>query len=201
MPSLKYRSGGGWAVSGLSGAVTFGGDRIPFGPPTGGGTITEFFTFPTPVNPDWSDSNTNVAVRFAVEENGDFMGVRYWRPATPFVGGTVFGFNDDTLAVIAPPVAEDAGQSLGAWNEVLFTTPVAIVPGVNYLACYHTNRYGFTRVSEGATVPFLTDRIFTDSSGMSDVSKFRFGGENSGGEFSSSPNFHFNISPIVRFPA
>lgn len=197
MPRLRAFFGGTWVDTDLSGAVDFGGGRLSYGPPAGG-PITEFFTFPTPVNPDWPDSTVNVAVRFQVTEASDFMGVRYWRAPTFAAGGTVFGVNDDTLAVIASPVAEPAG-TLGVWTDLLFVTPVAIVPGVNYLACYHTTRYGFTRVSEGATVPFLTDRIFTSAS-MGDVAKFRAGGELSGGAFTSSPTFHFNISPIVRFP-
>lgn len=200
-PTAMVRQGGAWVQSSATGRVRLGGVDIPFLPP-GGGTSDEWFTFPTPVNPDWPDSNTNVAVRFGVTTAGDFMGLRYWRPATYSAGGTVFGMNHDTLTVIASPVAEPVGGTLGAFVDLLFTTPVAITPGVNYLACYHTSRYGFTRVSEGATVPFFsqTSKIYS-ASPMSEVAMFRFGGELTGGAFTPSPNFHFNISPIVRFTA
>jgi hypothetical protein len=180
--------------------VDFDGQRLAFGPadeePV---TVNEFFTFPTPVNPDWADSNTNVACRFATTAPGDFIGVRYWRPPTYSPNGTVFGVNEDTGAVIANPVAEAVDGIRGAFVELLFAAPAPIVPGVNYLAAYHTSRYGFTRVTEGATIPFLTEHLYTDPVSMAAVSKFRFGGELTGGAFSSAPNFHFNVSPIVRF--
>lgn len=200
MPRFRYRSGSGWADSALSGAVPFNGERIAFGPPTGGGTIDEFLAFPNPLtSADWSDDNTNVAVRFGVTIPGQFVGVRFWRPATDQGAiERVYGCNHDANLVIAAPTVV-AGGIRGAYVEQLFDTPADILPGVNYFAAYHTNRYGFSRVVDGATPPFSSAHIYTDPT-MAGTAWYAFG---TAGNVPNTPsaNFHYNVSPIVRFPA
>ena len=198
MPRLKYRSGGAWVDSALSGAVTFGGERIAFGPPTGGGTIDEFFTFPNPLSSlDWPDTGANVATRFAVAEAGSWIGIRVWRAITSQDGEYVFACNGDAGTILTPntPIAS---ETRGAFISQEFAVPTPVVPGVNYVAAYHTNLYGFSRVTDGAVTPFTTERMFTDSA-MGATAFYTYTPNTV--PTSASPNFHFNISPIVRFPA
>jgi hypothetical protein len=146
------RLGGVWLPSDAEGAARIGGVSQPFGPPAGG-TVDEWFTFPTPPNPDWSDANTNVGIRFAVTISGEWIGNRVWRPPTLTAGQQVFGVDDDTgVTIIAPTAIPDATPG-GDWVEQLFSAPLTINPGTNYIAGYHTSRYGFTRVIEGWTIP------------------------------------------------
>lgn len=199
MPRAKFHDGSGWTDLPISGAVDFGGDRLPFGPP-GGGTIDEFLPFPTPLSHlNWPDAGANVGTRFAVEEAGSWIGVRLWR--TEFVQNPgdeyVFAGNSNTNALLSPNTPL-VGETRAAFVIQEFAAPIAVVPGVDYIACYHTNRYGFSRVIDGAVPPFASDRIFTDST-MGAVAFFTYA--NNTVPSSASPNFHFNVSPVVRFPA
>jgi hypothetical protein len=198
------RRGGAWLPSDAEGAVRLDGVSQPFGPPGGGGTVDEWFVWADPVTPDWSDDNTNVGTRFATAIPGSWIGNRVWRPATFSAGNSVFGWNEDGDALIgADTPLPDAGP-LGAYVIQEFAAPAAIVPGVNYIAGYHTSRYGFTRVTEGATVPFTSTgpHLYTDPEVMSAVAKFKFGSvAGLVNPWSSSPNFHYHVSPVVRFPA
>lgn len=194
------RIGGVWALSDAEGAARIGGVSQPFGPPAGG-TVDEWFTFPTPANPDWSDANTNVGIRFAVTIAGEWIGNRVWRPPTLTAGQQVFGVNDDTGATIIAPTAIPDATPGGDWVEQLFSAPLTINPGTNYIAGYHTSRYGFTRVSEGWTIPHVTDHLYTDAVSTAAVAVFVFGGAGVNYPWTGSPNFHYNVSPVVRFPA
>jgi hypothetical protein len=194
------RRGGAWLPSDAEGAVRLDGASQPFGPPAGGGTVDEWFVWADPVNADWPDDGSNVGTRFAVSIGGEWIGNRVWRAATPVDPQTVYGINDDTGALVAPE-ATVAGP-YGAYVTTLFAAPVAISPGVNYIAGFKTNRYGFTRVTEGATVPFTTDHIYTDGVAMSAVAKYQYSATvPPAWPWSSSPNFHYHVSPVVRFPA
>lgn len=194
------RIGGAWVLSDAEGAARIGGVSQPFGPPAGG-TVDEWFTFPTPVNPDWPDDNTNVGIRFGVSIAGEWIGNRVWRPVTLSAGQQVFGVNDDTGATIAAPTAIPDATPGGAWVEQLFSASVAVAPGVNYIAGYHTNRYGFTRVTEGWTIPHTTEHMYTDPESYSATAVYVFGGAGVNYPWTGSPNFHYNVSPVVRFPA
>jgi hypothetical protein len=200
MPRAKWHNGSGWTDLAISGAVDYAGERITYGPPTGGGTVDEFFTFATPGQPDWPDDPVNVGVRFAVLEAGEWIGNRVWRPITvdiPPGGESVFGHNDNTGVRIAEPTPI-ATTDRGMFVDQLFSASTPVVPGVDYVAGYYCRRYGFT-LTANATLPFTTTRLYTDTT-MTQVSFYNYGsaGTRPG---ASSPNFHFNISPIVRFPA
>lgn len=197
MPRLRYRSGGSWADSALSGAVDFGGERIAFGPPTGGGTIDEYLDFPPPLSQsDWADQDANVGCAFAISIPGEWIGIRYWRPVTPSDTEYVFG-GQKTGALLTPNTPIASGVR-GAYVTQEFAAPVAITPGVDYVAAVRSNRYGFSRVTDGAVPPFTSGHIFTDSI-MSAVAVYSYVPNIVPG--STSPNFHYNISPVVRFPA
>lgn len=198
MPRLKVFSGGSWIDTALSGAVDFGGDRLEFGPPVGPGTVDEHFTFPTPGTPDWADDPVNVGLRFAVTESGSWIGNRIWRPTTantPPGGESVFGYNDNTGVQIAAPTAI-ATATRGTFIDQLFDVPASVDPGVDYTAGYYCRQYGFT-LTASATLPFTTTRLYTDS-GMGAASFYNYGSAGTR-PATSSPNFHFNVSPIVRF--
>lgn len=198
MPRAKWWNGSAWVDLSISGAVDFGG-RLPFGPP-GGGTVDEFLPFPSPLSQsNWADVGANVGTRFAISEAGSWIGIRVWRSEFVQNPGVeyVFAGNSNTNALLSPdtPVA---GEVRDAFVIQEFAAPIAITPGVDYIACYHTDRYGFSRVVDGAVPPFASARIFTDSS-MGALSFFTY--TNGVVPTSSAPNFHFNISPVVRFSA
>lgn len=200
MPRAKWWDGSTWVDLSISGAADLAGDRFEFGPPGGGGTVDEFFTFPTPEEPDWPDDPVNVGTRFAVTESGEWVGNRVWRPITvdvPPGGESVFGHNDNTGVQIAAPTAIVTSDR-GMFVDQLFSASTTVDPGVDYVAGYYCRRYGFT-LTANATLPFTTARLYTDAI-MGQVSFYNYGSAGTRPS-TSSPNFHFNISPIVRFPA
>jgi hypothetical protein len=201
MPRLRYRSGGSWADSALSGAVDFNGGRLAFGPPESPGAIDEFLEFVSPPVPtrDWSDAGANVGTRFALSVPGSWIGIRIWRPLTEQAPGAeyVFGGNQGSGQLLTPntPVVSD---TRGDFVLVPFAASVPVTPGVDYLAAYSTNIYGFSRYSDTSPPPFASSsgRLYTDES-VNAVAFYTYVKNEVPG--SSSPNFHFNVSPIVRF--
>ena len=191
----RISDGAAWVDTDLTGFVQYGGERVEFGPPAGG-TVDEFFNFPTPANPDWADDPVNVGCVWATLTAGDWIGNRMWVAPS---AGTVrtAAYNWDTQGVLIP--SEVIGGGVGQYVSHLFASAVSVLPGVSYMAAMHTTRYGFTRPSEGAVTPFTTVQLYT-SADMGAVSYYTYG---PAGNLptTSSPNFHFNVSPIVRFPA
>lgn len=196
MTAARIYRGGAWADSSRTARVYRSGAWVEYAP--GSSTVDENFTFANPVTADWADNNTNVGVRFRVTTNGSWIGNRFWRVATAQTGESVFGVNDTAGVVIAPATAIGSA-TVGGYVTQLFSAPVAITPGVSYIAGYHTNRYGFTRVTDGATVPFTTTRLFTPGANMGETAVFVFGTAGATHPWSASPNFHYHVSPVVRF--
>lgn len=201
MPRAKWWDGSAWVDLSISGAADLAGDRFEFGPPSGG-TVDEFLAYPSPLSQsNWDDPGANVGCRFALSVPGSWIGVRYWRPSNAQADGVEYVFGADqggnTLLTPNTPVV---GTTRGAFVIQEFAAPVAVTPGVDYIACYHTNRYGFSRYSDGAANPFssASGRLFTDSS-VNAIAFFTYSDNTV--PLSSAPNFHFNISPVVRFPA
>lgn len=195
-PTAYVRRGGAWVPMGKSGKARLGGVDIPF---TGGGApVDEFFIWPSILSSqDWADSNTNVGVKFGTTAPGSWIGNRVWVPLTPSPDLSVWGANDDLHTLVAPATTM-TGVTQGAYNTQLFSSPVAIVPGVNYMAMFHTSQYGFSRVVDGAVTPFTTSRLFTDST-MVGTAFFIFGTAGANLTFNPSPNFHYHVSPVVRY--
>ena len=91
----------------------------------------------TPANPAVNDPNAvELGVKFRVDLNGFITGIRFYK------GTTNTGTHVGTLWT-------SAGQSLGTatfmnetasgWQQVNFSTPIAVTASTVYVASYHTN--------------------------------------------------------------
>lgn len=200
--TAMVKRNGSWVQSSAQGTAYLNGNPITFAPPSAG-TVDEWLQFADPPvsTRDWSDAGANVGTRFALSISGSWVGIRIWRPPTIQDEGVeyVFGANQGNGALLTPntPVVS---ATRGAFVDVMFAAAVPATPGVDYIAAYSTNIYGFSRYSDTPAPPFVSQsgRLYTDS-GVNAVAFYTYVKNESPG--SSSPNFHFNVSPIMRFPA
>jgi hypothetical protein len=87
-----------------------------------------------PQNPDVSDSNSvELGVRFTADVNGTITGIRFYKgPAdTGTHTGSLWTADGTRLAT-----ATFSGESAAGWQEVHFSTPVAVTANTTYVASY-----------------------------------------------------------------
>jgi hypothetical protein len=90
-----------------------------------------------PATTDSGDGQSvELGVKFVASTNGYIEGIRYYKSAanSGVHTGSLWTAGGQLLAT-----ATFTGEGLSGWQEVLFSTPVAISAGVTYVAGYHTN--------------------------------------------------------------
>jgi hypothetical protein len=89
-----------------------------------------------PANTAWPDGNAvQLGVRFTSSKAGSVTGIRFYKGAGDTGTHTASLWSaTGTLLATANYTAETAS----GWQDVYFTTPVAIQAGVEYRASYHT---------------------------------------------------------------
>lgn len=98
---------------------------------------TIFRTTDVPAQPSENDGQgIVVGMKFRSTQNGNITGIRYYKGAgtTGAHLGTLWSSNGAKLAE-----ATFANESASGWQQVLFTTPVAITAGVTYVASYFSS--------------------------------------------------------------
>jgi len=96
-----------------------------------------------PVNPVIIDQPVEVGVKFTTTKDGKILGLRFYKGAGN--DGTHTGHLwNSTGTMIAEAVF--INESASGWQQVLFSTPVAISAGQTYVASYYSSlgKYGFT---------------------------------------------------------
>jgi hypothetical protein len=94
-----------------------------------------------PANTSSSDANAvELGVRFRADVAGTITGIRFYKGANN-TGTHVGSLWTNSGALLAR--ATFAGESASGWQTVLFATPVPVVPGVTYVASYHTPNGGY----------------------------------------------------------
>jgi hypothetical protein len=91
----------------------------------------------TPGRIETSDSNAvEVGVRFRADVNGVITGIRFYKGAgnTGTHTGSLW-----TNAGVLLATATFSGEGASGWQQVLFSSPVAITANTTYVASYHTN--------------------------------------------------------------
>ena len=90
-----------------------------------------------PPIPDSADGNAyELGVKFSSDTAGFITGIRYYKSVanTGTHEGSLWSSSGTRLAT-----ATFANETQSGWQEVLFTSPVAITAGTTYIASYHTN--------------------------------------------------------------
>jgi len=92
---------------------------------------------PVPATIDSGDSQSvELGVKFTANSSGYITGIRYYKSAAN-VGvhiGNLWSGSGQLLAT-----ATFTGEGSSGWQQVNFSTPVAITAGATYVASYHTN--------------------------------------------------------------
>ena len=84
---------------------------------------------------------TWVGVRFRADTNGTITGVRFYKGAAN-TGTHVGNLWTNTGTLLA--TATFSGETASGWQQVTFSSPVAVTANTTYVASYHTNtgQYG-----------------------------------------------------------
>jgi PKD repeat protein len=91
----------------------------------------------TPINTSEPDSNSvEVGVQFKSDVAGTISGIRFYKGAgnTGTHVGQLFSSTGQLLAS-----ATFSGETASGWQQVNFSTPIAITANTTYVAAYHTN--------------------------------------------------------------
>ena len=96
-----------------------------------------FSVLDTPTIPAVADSQAiELGVRFRAEQDGNVLGVRFFKGGPENGGshvGSLWGPDGTVLAT-----ATFVGETATGWQEVLFSDAVPVLAGVTYTASYHT---------------------------------------------------------------
>jgi methionine-rich copper-binding protein CopC len=83
------------------------------------------------------DANAiEVGVNFSTDVPGTILGIRFYK-STANTGTHIGDLWSSTGTLLA--TATFTGETASGWQQVMFSTPVSIQPGVTYTASYHTN--------------------------------------------------------------
>jgi hypothetical protein len=121
-----------------------------------------------------------LGVKFRVTQAGFITGVRFYKKAGN-IGTHIGHLWSNTGSKLAE--ATFTGETASGWQQVLFTTPVAVTPGVTYVASYFSS-LGYYNVSR----PYFTSAVVNGP-----VRALANGEEGSNGVF--------RFSPTPAFPA
>ena len=96
-----------------------------------------------------------LGVKFRSTQNGFITGIRYYKGAgaTGTRIGSLWSSTGTRLAT-----ATFTGETASGWQQVLFTTPVAITAGITYVASYHSSSGDYA-----VTNPFFTQAVVNSS--------------------------------------
>jgi hypothetical protein len=130
-----------------------------------------FGTNDTPSVINAGDSNsTELGVKFTTSANGLITGIRFYK-GTANTGPHVADLWSSTGTLLA--TATFTSETASGWQEVNFSTPVAIVAGTTYVASYHTSgnysassNYFTTSLTNGElTAPGTNNGVYAYGSG------------------------------------
>jgi Domain of unknown function (DUF4082)/Cadherin-like domain/Bacterial Ig domain len=135
-------------TAGYAGAATFNYTITDSSGASGTGQVSLNVTYPTnaqslfgtnatPSTPDSGDtSSIEVGVEFTASVNGVITGIRFYKGASN-TGPHVADLWSSTGTLLA--TATFTNETASGWQEVNFSTPVAVTAGTTYVASYHTN--------------------------------------------------------------
>ena len=89
-----------------------------------------------PTEPWRLDSALTLGVKFRSDAAGQITGIRFWKASAKDSGTHVGLLYSSTGTLLAQ--ATFTGESTSGWQQVNFATPVAITPGVTYVAAYYS---------------------------------------------------------------
>lgn len=154
------------AVAGLTNGqtytftVTAANSLGPSSPSAPSNTATPedaLFDFSSPVQIDSGDkSSTVVGMKFSSSVNGNVVGVRFYKAAAN-TGTHIGALWTSTGTMLAS--ATFANESASGWQEVRFSSPVAITAGTTYVVSYLAPSGHYSSTSAAFTNPFTNSPL------------------------------------------
>jgi hypothetical protein len=108
--------------------------------------------------------SVNLGVKFTSSEDLLIVGVRFYKG--PANTGTHVGSLWDTSGSLLAQ-ATFVGESAAGWQDVLFSTPVAITAGATYVASYHAPDGGYSYEKNYLKNPYVNEPLTAPSSNSS----------------------------------
>ena len=120
-------------------------------------TSTTIFTTQTPAGPTESDGSAlELGVKFRASTSGIILGVRFYK--TSGNSGTHTGeLYSSTGTRLAQAVF--SGETATGWQQVLFSSPVAITAGTTYVAAYFSSPGNYTSTTNYFTTAVVNGPI------------------------------------------
>lgn len=141
MTAIKVRQGGVWVDSSKTAKARIGGAWVDFGPAAAGDQY--IFNGETPTNIAEDGVALAQGTKFRSSVAGIVKGARWYFGVSPptVAKGALYRVSDLALLASATFGAPDDV----AWNNVLYSAPVAIAANTDYMAvCWTSNRYPYT---------------------------------------------------------
>ena len=130
---------------------------------TATGTFSLWASSATPATPDSGDTQSiELGVKFTANTSGFITGIRFYKSAanTGVHTGSLWSASGQLLAT-----ATFTGEGGSGWQQVLFSTPVAVTAGTTYVASYHTNTGHYAVNRSFFTSPFISGPLTVPASG------------------------------------
>jgi hypothetical protein len=125
--------------------------------------VSIFASSSVPGHPAWPDGDpVQLGVRFTTSQAGSVTGIRFYKGAGDAGTHTasLWSATGDLLAT-----ADFTSETASGWQNVYFATPVAIQPGVEYRASYHTTWSAYATDSGALANPTTNGPLSTLANG------------------------------------
>lgn len=156
--------------------------------------VDEAFVFPPPPveNRNLNDGQElTLGLVWGTTAEGTWIGNRIYTPTSVVDVIRAAAYNLDSSSLLGSKMMSTPATD--RLVDIIFDEPLTVLPGVNYLAAYHSTAAYVATPSPGQTWPVTTAHLYTPSSA---IGRWRYG---SMGLPENSTNSHYHVSPIVRF--
>lgn len=132
-------------------------------PPAPAPGVSIFSNTATPANTAWQDGTpVQLGVRFTSSAAGSITGIRFYKGAGDTGTHTAYLWSATGTQLAT---ATFTGETASGWQDVYFTTPVAITAGTEYRASYFTTNPTYAIDVNGLTDPVVNGPLSTLASG------------------------------------
>ena len=140
-----------------------------------------------PLNND-GQAGIEVGVKFNASDNGFITGIRYYKGAGA-TGTHTGSLWTSTGTLLGRAVFTD--ETTSGWQEVAFTSPIAVTAGVTYVASYHSSSGDYAATNPFFTQPTINGPLRALANGED--------GPNGVYQYTATPSFPANASQTNNY--
>ena len=156
-------TGGASGIKDLSGDAMASSTTSSFSTVAVTTTSSLFSSTATPATVDSGDAKSiELGVKFTSSTSGFITGIRFYKSAanTGTHTGSLWSASGQLLAT-----ATFTGEGGSGWQQVNFSTPVAVTAGATYVASYHTTAGHYSVSQTYYTTPYASGRLSVPANG------------------------------------